>query len=151
MTEQDVAAIAAYLKSLSPAPGKRASFAANDTTIHTILAGTEQSPGGRIYLDSCAACHRLSGGGENLTFPTLAGNSTVLNSDPSSLVTVILNGARAPATDTAPTGLAMPGFRWRYDDTDIAALATFVRTSWGNDAPAVSAAQVSQLRQELKP
>jgi mono/diheme cytochrome c family protein len=151
MTEQDVGAIAAYLKSLSPAPGKRASFAANDTTTRTILAGTEQSPGGRIYMDSCAACHRLSGGGENLTFPTLAGNSTVLNSDPSSLVTVILNGARAPATDTAPTGLAMPSFRWRYDDTDIAALATFVRTSWGNDAPAVSAAQVSQLRQELKP
>jgi mono/diheme cytochrome c family protein len=149
MTEQDVGAIAAYLKSLSPAPGKRASFAANDTTIHTILAGTEQSPGGRIYLDSCAACHRLSGSGESLTFPTLAGNSTVLNSDPSSLVAVILNGARAPATDAAPTGLAMPGFGWRYDDTDIAALATFIRTSWGNDAAPVSAAQVAQLRHEL--
>jgi mono/diheme cytochrome c family protein len=99
-------------------------------------------------MDSCAACHRLTGGGESLTFPTLAGNPTVLNSDPSSLVAVILNGARAPATDTAPTGLAMPGFRWRYDDTDIAALATFIRTSWGNDASAVSAAQVSQLRHE---
>ena len=149
MTEHDVGAIAAYLKSLSPAPGKRASFAASDTTIHTILAGTEQSPGGRIYLDSCAACHRLSGSGESLTFPTLAGNSTVLNSDPSSLVAVILNGARAPATDAAPTGLAMPGFGWRYDDTDIAALATFIRTSWGNDAAPVSAAQVAQLRHEL--
>jgi len=149
MTEQDVGAIATYLKSLSPAPGTRSGFAANDTTTRTILAGTEQSPGGRIYMDSCAACHRLSGGGESLTFPTLAGNSTVLNSDPSSLVTVILNGARAPVTDAAPTGLAMPGFRWRYDDTDIAALATFVRASWGNDAPAVSAAQVSHLRHDL--
>jgi mono/diheme cytochrome c family protein len=149
MTEQDVGAIAAYLKSLSPAPGKRASFAANDTTTRAILAGNEQSPGGRIYLDSCAACHRLTGGGESLTFPTLAGNSTVLNSDPSSLLAVILSGARAPATDAAPTGLAMPAFGWRYDDSDIAALATFIRTSWGNDAAPVSAAQVSQLRREL--
>jgi mono/diheme cytochrome c family protein len=72
-----------------------------------------------------------------------------LNSDPASLLAVILNGARAPATDAAPTGLAMPGFGWRYDDTDIAALATFIRTSWGNDAPPVSAAQVSRLRHEL--
>jgi len=113
------------------------------------MAGTERSPGGRIYMDSCAACHRLSGGGESLTFPTLAGNSTVLNSDPSSLVAVILNGARIPATDATPTGLAMPGFGWRYDDIDIAALATFIRTSWGNDATPVSARQVSQLRHEL--
>jgi mono/diheme cytochrome c family protein len=149
MTEHDVAAIAAYLKSLSPAPGERARFAANDTTTRTVMAGTERSPGGRIYMDSCAACHRLSGGGESLTFPTLAGNSTVLNSDPSSLVAVILNGARIPATDATPTGLAMPGFGWRYDDIDIAALATFIRTSWGNDATPVSARQVSQLRHEL--
>jgi mono/diheme cytochrome c family protein len=151
MTEQDVGAIAAYLKSLSPAPGTRASFAANDKTISTILAGTEQSPGGRIFMDSCAACHRLSGSGESRTFPTLAGNPTVLNSDPASLVTVILTGARAPATDAAPTGLAMPGFAWRYDDADVAALATFIRASWGNGAPPVSAAQVSQLRHELSP
>jgi mono/diheme cytochrome c family protein len=150
MSEQDVAAIAVYLKSLSPAPGERARFAASDATILTIMAGTEQSPGGRIYLDSCAACHRLAGGGENLTFPALAGNPTVLNSDPSSLIAVILNGARAPPTDAAPTGLTMPGFAWRYDDIDIAALATFLRASWGNDAAPVSAAQVSRRRQELR-
>jgi mono/diheme cytochrome c family protein len=149
MTEEDVAAIAAYLKSLSPAPGERARFAANDATIRTVMAGAERSAGGRIYMDSCAACHRLTGGGERLTFPTLAGNPTVLNTDPSSLVAVILNGARTPATDAAPAGLAMPGFAWRYDDIDIAALATFIRTSWGNGASAVSAAQVSQLRREL--
>jgi mono/diheme cytochrome c family protein len=73
-----------------------------------------------------------------------------LNSDPSSLIAVILSGARAPATDAAPTGLAMPGFAWRYDDIDIAALATFLRANWGNDAAPVSAAQVSRRRQELK-
>jgi len=97
-------------------------------------------------MDSCAACHRLSGSGENLAFPTLAGNPTVLSRDPSSLITLILNGGRAPSTAAAPTGLAMPDFGWRYDDADIAALATFVRSNWGNGAPAVTASQVAQLR-----
>jgi len=147
MSDADVAAIATYLKSLSPAPASaHASFSASDATLRAMLAGNERSAGGRLYMDSCAACHRLSGSGENLAFPTLAGNPTVLSRDPSSLITLILNGGRAPSTAAAPTGLAMPDFGWRYDDADIAALATFVRSNWGNGAPAVTASQVAQLR-----
>jgi mono/diheme cytochrome c family protein len=149
MTDQDVAAIATYLKSLSPAPeDRRATFAASDATIRTIMAGDERSAGGRIYMDSCAACHRLSGSGESFAFPTLAGNSSVLNSDPSSLIAVILNGARLPSTDAAPTGLAMPPFGWRYDDVDVAELATFVRSNWGNSAAPVTGAQVAKVRKQ---
>jgi mono/diheme cytochrome c family protein len=150
MTEQDVTAIAIYVKSLSPAPERgRASFVASDSTIGSIMAGSERSPGGRIYLDSCAACHRLSGSGENSTFPTLAGNPSVLSSDPSSLIGVILQGARVPPTAAAPSGLAMPGFGWRYSDADVAALATFIRSSWGNVAPPVTAAKVADIRDQL--
>lgn len=151
MTDQDVASIAIYVKSLSPAPERgRASFVASDSTLGGIMAGSERSPGGRIYLDSCAACHRLSGSGENSTFPTLAGNPSVLSSDPSSLIGVILEGARAPSTAAAPSGLAMPGFGWRYNDADIAELATFTRSSWGNNAPPVAAAQVANIRDQLR-
>jgi mono/diheme cytochrome c family protein len=151
MTDQDVTAIAVYLKSLPPAPERgRASFIASDSTSGSIMAGSERSTGGRIYLDSCAACHRLSGSGENLTFPTLAGNPSVLSSDPSSLIGVILEGAREPSTVAAPSGLAMPGFGWRYNDADIAALATFIRSSWGNSAPPVSVAQVAEIRDRLR-
>ena len=150
MTEQDVVAIATYLKSLSLAPeDRRPAFAANDATIRTIMAGDERSTGGRIYMDSCAACHRLSGSGESFAFPTLAGNSSVLNSDPSSLIAVILDGARLPSTAAAPSGLAMPPFGWRYDDADIAAVATFVRTNWGNGARPITAAQVAMVRKRL--
>jgi mono/diheme cytochrome c family protein len=149
MTEQDLVAIATYLKSLSPAPeDRRPAFAANDATIRTIMAGDERSTGGRIYMDSCAACHRLSGSGESFAFPTLAGNSSVLNSDPSSLIAVILSGARLPSTAAAPTGLAMPPFGWRYDDVDVAELATFVRSNWGNSAVPVTGAQVAKVRKQ---
>ncbi len=51
--------------------------------------------------------------------------------------------------DSCPTGLAMPPFAWRYDDADIAELATFVRSNWGNSAPPVTAAQVAKVRKQL--
>ena len=41
----------------------------------------------------------------------------------------------------------MPGFDWRLKDDEVAALATFVRKSWSNDAPAVTAAGFARLRQ----
>jgi mono/diheme cytochrome c family protein len=149
MTDPDISAISVYLKSLSPAPDVgRATFAANDTTFHTIMAGDERSLGGRIFMDSCSACHRLSGSGQNFAFPTLAGNSSVLSADPSSLIVVVLNGARVPSTAAAPSGLAMPAFGWRYDDDEIASLATFVRSSWGNGAAPVTAAQVARVRRQ---
>ena len=150
MTDQDVAAVAGYLKSLSPASEEgRAHFAASDATLQRVMTGAERSTGGRIYMDSCAACHRLSGSGEKLAFPTLAGNPSVLSGDPSSLIAVILQGARTPSTAGAPTGLTMPGFDWRYDDANIAELATFVRSSWGNQGAPVSAGQVRKVRDRL--
>jgi mono/diheme cytochrome c family protein len=152
MAEPDIVAIAGYLKSLSPAPAAgRATFAESDATFRTIIAGDERSIGGRIFMDSCSACHRLSGSGQSFAFPSLAGNSSVLSADPSSLIAVILNGARVPSTADAPSGLAMPAFGWRYDDDDIASLATFVRSSWGNGAAPVTAAQVASLRKQFTP
>ncbi|WP_341477925.1 c-type cytochrome [Pseudomonas viridiflava] len=53
------------------------------------------------------------------------------------------------ATDAAPTGPAMPPFSWRLDDTQIAALATYLRNTWGNAAGEVSKDQVKTQRAEL--
>lgn len=65
---------------------------------------------------------------------------------PEGLVAVILGGTTMPSTAKRPERLAMPGFDWRLSDAEVAALATFVRTSWSNDAAEVSAAQVSAVR-----
>ncbi len=43
----------------------------------------------------------------------------------------------------------MPPFGWRYNDEDIATLATFVRTNWGNGASAVTATQVKAVGDAL--
>jgi len=148
--EADLSAIAAYLKSLDPALGEHAAFSPDETTLKTYLDGQASSTGARIFLDSCSACHRLGGQGAMTAFPGLAGNPMVQSRDPASLIEVILAGSRLPSTAAAPSALAMPGFAWRYDDTDIAELASFVRASLGNHAPPVTPGQVTDVRHRLK-
>ncbi|MGI4793711.1 MAG: c-type cytochrome [Janthinobacterium lividum] len=146
MHDDDLQAIAIYLKSLSPAPDQHSSFAASDNTYRRIMAGQEDSPGGRMFMDSCSACHRLDGAGYDHAFPQLTGNSTVLHPNSGSLVATILTGARLPSTVDAPSQLAMPAFGWRYSDEEVAELASFVRSAWGNHADAVTADQVRRIR-----
>jgi mono/diheme cytochrome c family protein len=147
--DKDISAIAAYLKTLPPAPGDRATFTPDPSTLRSYLDGTETDPGGKIFMDSCSACHRLGGQGAGTTFPSLAGNPMVLSRDPASLIGVILAGSRLPSTASAPSNLAMPGYAWRYDDADVAALASFIRSSWGNHAPPVTPGQVTDARARL--
>jgi mono/diheme cytochrome c family protein len=44
----------------------------------------------------------------------------------------------------------MPGFAWKLDDQQIADVATYVRNSWGNQAPAVSSQTVADMRKTLE-
>jgi mono/diheme cytochrome c family protein len=74
------------------------------------------------------------------------GNSSVLASDPTSTIRLILGGGTLPSTTTAPSNLGMPGFAWRLSDVEVAQLASFIRNSWGNHAPAVRANQVQAVR-----
>jgi len=61
----------------------------------------------------------------------------------------ILAGAHRAPTDRAPTPFAMPAFYWKLDDEQIAAVATYARNSWGNEAAAISADDVARLRAKL--
>ena len=67
------------------------------------------------------------------------------------LIRVVLAGSRAGATDAAPTAPAMPAFGWNLSDDNVADVLTYVRNTWGNAAPAVSAAQVNDVREALTP
>ena len=146
MRDDDLFAIATYLKSLSPAAGQRGSFSASDVTTRQLSSGRLPHPGARIYIDSCSACHRYNGQGAGLTIPNLAGNSAVLHNSPDTILSVILGGARLPSTAGEPSRTAMPAYNWRYSDQEIADLATFIRNAWGNQAPPVRAAEVKDAR-----
>jgi mono/diheme cytochrome c family protein len=64
---------------------------------------------------------------------------------------VILRGARSVATQSEPTAPAMPSFGWQLNDDQVAAVATYIRNSWGKAAAPVSADDVTKERSDLAP
>jgi mono/diheme cytochrome c family protein len=43
----------------------------------------------------------------------------------------------------------MPEFGWLLKDDEVAAVLTYIRNSWGNAAPSVTAGQAAKARHEL--
>jgi mono/diheme cytochrome c family protein len=143
----DLKAIATYLKDR---PGDPANAAQNQEPAPPSAPDqTAMKAGQQIYADECAGCHKADGKGMPGLFPTLAGSPTVQQNDPTSLLHVVLRGALSVATPTAPTGAGMPAFSWLLTDDQAAAVVTYIRNSWGNNAPAVSADDVGRTRGTL--
>jgi mono/diheme cytochrome c family protein len=139
MTNEDLAAIATYLKDsgVAVSTSPPTSVSANDAAIRA---------GAAIYKDNCAACHKDTGVGESALFPSLSGSALVQSDDVTTLARLILQGSRAVATPDKPTAPAMPVFDWRLNDAQIAAVLTFIRNRWGNAAAPVAASTVARQR-----
>jgi alcohol dehydrogenase (quinone), cytochrome c subunit len=150
LTDEDLLAIAAYLKSLPASPDDKSGFAADPATAAALAAGIESDRGAQLYDDNCAACHRSDAAGSARVLPKIAGDSSVLSADPNSLIRLVLSGASLPATAGAPSPLGMPGFGWRLSNTEVSQLLTFIRSSWGNRAPPVSTGEVGRVRAALE-
>lgn len=149
LSDDDLHAIAAYLKTLPASANDPSSYAEDATTGKALQAGVNDSRGAEIYVDNCAACHRTDANGYAHVFPSIAGNPTVLAGDATTLVRLILAGSHLPSTQAAPSPLGMPAFADRLSDDEVAQLATFVRGNFGNHAPAVDAATVKKVRASL--
>jgi len=103
--------------------------------------------GAAIYADRCAICHESSGEGVPGTFPPLARNPHVTAHDASAAIVAVLNGMLVDITVRGHRYVGgMPGWRNWLSDSDVAAVVTYIRTSWGNHASAVSPAQVARIR-----
>jgi cytochrome c6 len=99
------------------------------------VANALVAEGQDIFNNVCIACHQPDGKGIEGIYLPLAGNPLVTLEDPTYLITVILNGRGG-----------MPRFDTTYSDEQIAAIATYVRQEWENDAPPVTAEQVAAVR-----
>jgi mono/diheme cytochrome c family protein len=105
-------------------------------------AGAAQAPsgpqpgvdGGELFAANCAACHQPMGEGIEGAFPKLAGNPFVTG-DPKAVAATLLNGRGG-----------MPAFRDDLKDDQLAAIATYVRSSWGNSAGPIATADFGALR-----
>jgi len=93
--------------------------------------------GEKVYAGTCVACHQATGkGSPALKAPGLAGNKFVVGAEQGPIDTV-LNGR--PNT-------AMQAFKQQLSDTEIAAVITYARNTWGNKASDVQPAEVKARR-----
>ena len=100
-------------------------------------------PGAAIFAAKCATCHQANGQGTD-QYPPLAGNAAVNAADPSTIVGIIVNGRSGPLSVGGKTyNGTMPTWKGQLSNPDIAAVATYIRSSWGNNAPGVSEQQVA--------
>lgn len=141
LNDADIQAMARYLKAMPTAP-------AEADTVRVRLADAAQSrlreEGREIYASHCADCHGAEGEGDAHAL-ALAGNRSVLQEDPSSLIRVLLYGGFGPSTARQPQPYGMPPFAQVLNQREQAAVLTFLRQSWGNEASAVAPLEIEKL------
>ena len=138
LSNDDLRAMAVYLKALPQTPPQAASPAPAPTA--------STGPGAKLYERHCAACHGDAGEGAGSVYPALAGNRAVTMPVVANLVHVLLEGGFPPATAGNPRPYGMPPFATVLSVDETAQLLSFIRSSWGNRGAAVSALAVERFR-----
>ena len=121
LTDADLQAMAVYLKDQSTGATPKS---ASKVYLPRLAEGKV------VYENNCIGCHQANGKGINSTVPSLAGNDAVKATEPYNVIMALLEGFQ-------PQGNwgAMGSFAQLSDD-QISDVANYVRTAWGNDAPA---------------
>ena len=102
--------------------------------------------GSKVFTTTCVVCHQLDGAGKEQLYPPLAGSEWV-QGDENKLIRIILGGLTGPVEVAGETfNGAMPGWGPVLEDKDIAAVATYIRSSWGNKAAPITEAKVKSIR-----
>jgi mono/diheme cytochrome c family protein len=101
-----------------------------------------------VFERNCQQCHQATGMGVAGQFPPLAGSEWVLAEGPNRIIRNALNGFTGPVTvKGVQYNNNMFAFRDLLSDQDIAAVLTFIRSEWGNNAPPVKPEQVKKIRE----
>ena len=131
---------------LAPQMGDQRTLADLEPKAAKDAAAAGGADGHAIYAARCAACHQASGAGLPGVFPPLAGSEWVTGKG-EALASILLHGVTGAVTvNGAKFNGAMPAFKDQLKDEEIAALATYLRSQWGNKAPPVAAEVVAKAR-----
>jgi mono/diheme cytochrome c family protein len=141
LTEDDLNAMATYLLGDNPpAPAPLPSI--NPAEIGPMANGA-----GRIsYVALCAGCHGLDGNGIPNTVVAIRDNSTLRLADPRNLIVAILDGIGSENFPHRESMQTMPGFSDKLSDGEAAALANYLRVTWGGQKGDVTPAAMRALR-----
>ncbi|MFC4274036.1 c-type cytochrome [Achromobacter aloeverae] len=153
MSDEDLKAIAHYLKSLPGAPERDGPPWKYDASSTASLAVGERLkvPGAQTFAARCSACHGIDGRGQAPWIPPLAGAVSSMSKENASSINITLNGSGRVVANGTPDAYRMPPFRNQLSDKEIADVLTFVRTAWGNQGGAVAQSAVKDLRDRTDP
>ncbi len=133
LRDEDLQAMATYLKSLQD----ENAAAGGEATADLAERGSAD-----VYLSRCAFCHGVDGQGVPGKIPALAGNGAVLAEGPQNVIRAVVGGLE-PRDGYGP----MPAVGAEMSDGQVAAAADYVRSAWGNAAPAgAQPGQVAEIR-----
>ena len=110
----------------------------------------DATKGQALFTANCSACHQATGEGVPGAFPPLKGNAAVDNDDPTLHLHTILHGASGVVIGGVKYASTMPPFAGQLSDADIADIANYERSSWGNHARHVTPADVAAVRAKGK-
>lgn len=119
----------------APAAAVAVAAAAPAEPAKPLTAEEFKALGEKVYAANCVACHQATGKGMPPAFPPLEGSKVVAGA----------KGAQIALVLAGKPGTAMASFA-RLSDDELAAVITHTRTSWGNAAGAVTAADVKAAR-----
>ncbi len=102
--------------------------------------------GSKVFSSVCAACHQPDAKGLPGAFPALAGAELVNEKDPIKMVNIVLGGYNG-LQNFGP----MPPQAANLNDAQIAAVISYVRSNFGNNAPPVDAETVKSARAVIAP
>ena len=106
--------------------------------------------GETLFGSTCAACHQATGEGIPGVFPPLRGNAAVNDDDPGTQLLTMLNGRHGTKIGGQVYSGVMPPFGSQFSDVQIADIANYERSSWGNHAKPVTPAEIAALRAKAK-
>jgi ubiquinol-cytochrome c reductase cytochrome b subunit len=100
--------------------------------------------GDQVFSQNCVSCHGAKGQG--VSGPPLAGNP-VVTGDPAKVIAIVKNGLSGSISVNGATfNGVMPSWKTSLTPAQIAAVITYIRTSWGNNASHVSESQVKAVK-----
>ena len=136
LSDDDIHAMALYLKTMPPPAEKPALSEESEIPAERFAAGR------MLYAEYCLGCHQATGGGSKGAAPALAGNPSVTASQPDNAIMAMLQGF-APQEEWG----GMPSFAGALNNREIADIANYIRTAWGNNGePNATASMVNQSR-----
>jgi len=137
---------------------KRAATLLSATALAALTANAQVKPpdpstikvaatsGAQVYSMTCAACHQATGAGLAVQYPPLA-SSEFVTGDEQRLIHIVLRGLTGEIEVEGEMFKGeMPGWAPALNDAQVAAVLTYIRKSFGNNAPPITAELVAKVR-----